>query len=287
MATESFRISTVIAATPAQIYEAWLDSEQHAAMTGGEATVDGSVGGTFHAWGPYISGTTVELETDRRIVQSWRTNEFPADAPDSRLEVLLSPEAGGTRVSLVHSEIPEGQGDSYRRGWEEFYFQPMKRYFARNAETERPPASDTLPMAPMDGLSEPHPTIHSARPKEERDAERELARAGRPPARRPKRGATKRAGAVKAGATKKKAGATKTARAAKTAAGRKPATRSAKAARAAKASSARKAPAKAKAKAKAKKSSSAKTKPPKRTQARASKAASKPARKKARSSRKR
>ena len=97
MATESFRISTAIAATPAQIYEAWLDSEQHAAMTGGEATVDGSVGGTFHAWGPYISGTTVELETDRRIVQSWRTNEFPADAPDSRLEIESEP-GSGTRI---------------------------------------------------------------------------------------------------------------------------------------------------------------------------------------------
>jgi hypothetical protein len=25
--------------------------------------------------------------------------------------------------------MPEGQADSYKKGWEEFYFEPMKKYF--------------------------------------------------------------------------------------------------------------------------------------------------------------
>ena len=30
-------------------------------------------------------------------------------------------------------EIPEGQGDSYRSGWDDYYFGPMKKYFGRFA----------------------------------------------------------------------------------------------------------------------------------------------------------
>jgi uncharacterized protein YndB with AHSA1/START domain len=189
MPTESFRISTVIAATPAQIYEAWLDADLHSAMTGGEATIETGAGGRFTSWGDYISGTTLEVEPQRRIVQRWRTTQFPADAEDSRLEVLLSPEAGGTRLSLVHGGIPAGQGDAYRRGWEEFYFQPMKRYFARNAETERPPP-ESGELAPP--VREPRPTIRSARPKRVRDAESGAAPAGAAPARAAKAKPTKK-----------------------------------------------------------------------------------------------
>ncbi|MEJ7733295.1 MAG: SRPBCC domain-containing protein [Polyangiaceae bacterium] len=136
MASESFRISTVMAGLPAQLYAAWLDPERHSEMTGATAEVERGVGGRFTAWDGYIHGTTIELEPERRIVQRWRTSEFPDDAPDSRLEVLFSPEAGGTRVSLAHSGLPAGQGDLYRSGWEEFYFQPMKRWCARHADAE-------------------------------------------------------------------------------------------------------------------------------------------------------
>lgn len=136
MDSESFRISTVMAGLPAQLYAAWLDPERHSEMTGATAEVERGVGGRFTAWDGYIRGKTIELEPERRIVQHWRTSEFPDDAPDSRLEVLFSPEAGGTRVSLAHSGLPAGQGDLYRSGWEEFYFQPMKRWCARNADAD-------------------------------------------------------------------------------------------------------------------------------------------------------
>lgn len=36
---------------------------------------------------------------------------------------------GGTKVTFVHSDMPEEQVDSYRQGREDFYFKPMKAYF--------------------------------------------------------------------------------------------------------------------------------------------------------------
>jgi activator of HSP90 ATPase len=124
-----FTLSETIHAGPAEIYEAWLSSEGHAAMTGSPTQVDGKVGGEFSAWDGYIFGKTLELTPNYRIVQAWRTSEFPEDAPDSHVEVLLENVAEGTKIILIHSNMPEDQVDSYRQGWEDFYFKPMKEYF--------------------------------------------------------------------------------------------------------------------------------------------------------------
>jgi len=127
-----FTLSEIIPAKASEIYKAWLSTEGHAAMTGSPANVDGKAGGKFSAWDGYIFGTTLELTPDQRIVQAWRTSEFPVEAPDSRLEVLLEEVTGGTKVTLIHSNLPEGQAESYRQGWDDFYFRPMKEYFGES-----------------------------------------------------------------------------------------------------------------------------------------------------------
>ena len=124
-----FTLFEVIGATPAEIYQAWLSSEGHTAMTGSSASVDGNVGGEFSAWEGYIFGKTLELIPNQHIVQFWRTSEFPDDAPDSYLVVDLEEMTEGTKITLIHSNMPEDQVDSYRQGWEEFYFKPMREYF--------------------------------------------------------------------------------------------------------------------------------------------------------------
>ena len=124
-------MSAVIPATASEIYSAWMSSDGHTAMTGSPANVDGKVGGKFTAWDGYIFGSTLELEPDRRIVQAWRTSEFPDEAPDSHLEILFEEVAEGTEVTLTHSDMPEDQVHSYRQGWEDFYFKPMKEYFSK------------------------------------------------------------------------------------------------------------------------------------------------------------
>ena len=128
---EKIELSTFLpGTTPEQLYRAWLDGEMHGAFTGSAAQVDPQVGGRFTAWDGYITGTNLTLEPFRRIVQSWRTTEFPAGSPDSHLEVLLEEGEAGTTLRLVHTEIPDGQAEDYRQGWEDYYFKPMQDYFA-------------------------------------------------------------------------------------------------------------------------------------------------------------
>ena len=131
--SESIQVSTILPVPAHRLYEAWLNSAEHSAFTDGEATVDPTVGGRFTAWDGYIEGTTETLEPYQRIVQSWRTTDFPSGSPDSRLEVTLEETEGGTTLTLLHSEIPDGQGEDYRQGWVDFYFEPMKRYFSAEA----------------------------------------------------------------------------------------------------------------------------------------------------------
>lgn len=140
---ERVRVSAVLRAQPLRVYDAWLSAKEHAAFTGSAATVDARVGGKFSAWDGYIHGENVELEPGKRIVQTWRSSDFPKGAPASRLEVILKKDARGTKITLVHSEIPTGQGAEYKKGWVEFYFAGMKRYFddvPRRASTKKPKA---------------------------------------------------------------------------------------------------------------------------------------------------
>ncbi len=127
--SEKIRCSIVLPASSEVLYKAWLDSKKHSEFTGDKAKIDPKVGGKFTAWGGYIMGKTLELQPFTRIVQAWRTTEFPEDAPDSRLEVLLEAEGKGTRITLIHTNIPDGQGNEYKQGWENYYFEPMKAFF--------------------------------------------------------------------------------------------------------------------------------------------------------------
>ena len=124
-----FTVSEVLPATPQAVYDAWMSSDGHAAMTGAGAEIDPRAGGDFTAWDGYITGRTIALDPGKRIVQSWRTSDFDAADLASQIEVLLEAVPEGTRITLHHTSIPDGQS-GYEEGWQENYFDPMREYFA-------------------------------------------------------------------------------------------------------------------------------------------------------------
>jgi activator of HSP90 ATPase len=126
----SFTLNDIIPATPQHIYDAWLDSRGHAKMTGSAARAKPVEGATFSAWGGYIKGKNLTLEPGRRIVQSWRTTKFAKQDRDSQIEVLLDPIPEGTRITLHHTNVPDGHTGYQDGGWQQHYFEPMKQYFS-------------------------------------------------------------------------------------------------------------------------------------------------------------
>ena len=123
-----FTVSTLIPASPDEVYQAWLTSEGHSQMTGSPAKVSAQVGGEFTAWDGYIHGKNLELRRSKRIVQAWRTSEFSASEPDSRIEISLEAVGDQTKLTLHHTGLPP-HGGQYEQGWVESYFEPMQEYF--------------------------------------------------------------------------------------------------------------------------------------------------------------
>jgi activator of HSP90 ATPase len=129
-----FTLIDVIPAAPEAIYDAWLSSRGHSAMTGGKATQSAKVGAAVSAWDGYISGRNLALAPGKRIVQSWRTTRFANQDPDSRITVTLAAVKGGTRVTLRHANVPDGHTSYQEGGWQSHYFEPMKKYFAKKTK---------------------------------------------------------------------------------------------------------------------------------------------------------
>ena len=125
------RQTVLIDAGPAEVFEAYVDPKKHAAFTGQSATGSPRVGGKFTAGDGYISGKYLELEKGKRILHEWTTTEWPAGYPPSILELRLKAKGKKTELTMLHVKVPKEQVEYYTEGWKEFYWTPLKKYFAR------------------------------------------------------------------------------------------------------------------------------------------------------------
>ena len=128
MKFETIVQSAVIGATPDKVYEAYTSPERHSEFTGSRATGSPRVGGRFTAWDGYISGRFLELVKGKKIVQEWKTTEWPKGYPPSVVELRLEPKGRGTKLTMVHMKVPAEQAEKYAEGWADFYWKPLKRY---------------------------------------------------------------------------------------------------------------------------------------------------------------
>jgi uncharacterized protein YndB with AHSA1/START domain len=206
--TESFEITHTLPASPEAIFRAWVDPAEHARFTCSPASGESTVGGRFTAWDGYILGSHRVLEPGRRIVQSWRTVEFPDDAPDSELELMFEPSEGGTQILLRHRDVPEGQGDAYRAGWVDHYFAPLARFFSTPPKLKDRDPAQAMPAkkAATRQAAPPKAAAKKAAPKKvaaKASAKRSAApRKALPKKAAPKKAATKKAATKKAAAKK-------------------------------------------------------------------------------------
>ncbi len=126
----NFRFTDVSASN---VYDSLLNSDTHSAFTSSHCVCSNRVGASFSAYDAYITGQNVELIEKSKIIQTWRTTEFPEGSKDSVLEIELEEQGTDCELTLTQTQIPEGQGIRYKNGWTEHYFEPMQAYFAENA----------------------------------------------------------------------------------------------------------------------------------------------------------
>src|SRR5471030_909291 len=105
--TDLIDLTLMLAEEPKRVFNAWMDPREHAQFTGGGlATIEPWTGGRFTAFEGEMHGIFLGVDLGARIVQTWRTTEFPPEARDSRLTVTFEASAGGTRLRIQHADVP-------------------------------------------------------------------------------------------------------------------------------------------------------------------------------------
>jgi activator of HSP90 ATPase len=116
-------------ATPVRLYEILLDAKQFAAFTKDTAELQPRAGEPFKLFGGRITGRNVDLAPNRRIVQAWRSESWPAGVY-SIVRFELAAGGSGARIVFDHTGFPEGEKESLEAGWPRMYWNPLKKYLS-------------------------------------------------------------------------------------------------------------------------------------------------------------
>lgn len=110
------------------VFEALIDSDLHAKFTQADAQIHRGVGGSFSVYDGSITGTTLELEQDKKIVQSWKidTPGWPENHY-SKVEFHIRKVKEGTQLDMTHYEVPDVCAKDIAQGWKDYYWEPMKK----------------------------------------------------------------------------------------------------------------------------------------------------------------
>ena len=133
--TESIHQEITLKAGPGRIYDVLLDSKKFSEFTGGApAEINREAGGAFSCFGGVITGRTIELVPNRRIVQAWRVGNWP-EGIYSVVKFELHSQGSETRLVMDHIGFPDElrahlNGEEREGGWHRQYWEPLRKYLA-------------------------------------------------------------------------------------------------------------------------------------------------------------
>jgi activator of HSP90 ATPase len=116
--------------SPEVLFEMYMDSAKHSASTGATAQITRREGGRFKAFDGALNGRNLLIVPNRLIVQAWRSTAFKHDDPDSILVLEFSKVPGGTKIHMVHVNVPAHDHRGVSKGWPKYYWNPWKAYLA-------------------------------------------------------------------------------------------------------------------------------------------------------------
>ena len=127
MKTKTLHQTIAFKATPHEVYEALMDSKKHTDFTEATAVISRDIGGKFTAFDGWASGENVELVQDKKIVQTWRSADWP-DNHYSTITFSLKQKGVETILDFTQTEIPMGFYNDIKQGWIDWYWDKLKVY---------------------------------------------------------------------------------------------------------------------------------------------------------------
>lgn len=108
-----------------KVWKALVDPEVIEEWGGGPAEMDEKEGTEFKLWGGDIYGKNLEVERNKKLVQSW----FGGDWEEaSKVSFLLSSDQEKTKVELIHENVPDEEADDIEDGWNRYYLGEIKKF---------------------------------------------------------------------------------------------------------------------------------------------------------------
>jgi uncharacterized protein YndB with AHSA1/START domain len=126
---EPIRASVVIDAEPSEVYEYFTIAEAMVLWMGQSSSLDPVPGGEFavNVNGVAVRGHYLVLDPPNRLVFTWGFIGSDVLPPESStVEVLLTPLGDGTRVEIVHRDLPQAEASKHASGWRHFLEQLAK-----------------------------------------------------------------------------------------------------------------------------------------------------------------
>ncbi|MFI5187286.1 MAG: SRPBCC domain-containing protein [Chitinophagales bacterium] len=113
----------------ATLYNTYLDSKEHSASIGASVKIQKKEGTKFSAHDDYITGNNLQLIKNKLIVQSWRASDWNKSDPDSTFILLFEQKGNDGIINMVHANVPDKEVEGIRKGWNDYYWKPWKKYF--------------------------------------------------------------------------------------------------------------------------------------------------------------
>ena len=120
--TGSFQHEVFIEAPPATIFAFLTDPEKMIRWMGVSHELDPQPGGIYRVDvmnGHVTKGEFREVSPNDRLVYTfgWEGAETSVPPGSSVVTIILTPEATGTKVNLVHSGLPVAALEGHKKGW--------------------------------------------------------------------------------------------------------------------------------------------------------------------------
>jgi activator of HSP90 ATPase len=115
---------------PARVYAALMDEKEFSAFSGAPAKIGKGEGDAFSLFGGAITGRNLELAPGRRVVQAWRSSDWPPSLY-SVIRFELVPAGQGTHLAFDQVGYPLSDYANLVPGWHSHYWEPMKKYFVK------------------------------------------------------------------------------------------------------------------------------------------------------------
>lgn len=115
-----------IKASVQDVYNALTNQDMIEIWTGDKAKMSVEPNSAFELFDGNISGTNLEFETNKKIVQEW---DFGDEEKPSIVTLILHENKGNTSLELRHTNIPDEAYENITAGWTEDYIGAIQELF--------------------------------------------------------------------------------------------------------------------------------------------------------------